>query len=480
MAEYNQALAEQVEFAGLADSMGLYLTQHKREFPPTWYTWQHEGFFCHHRQVMTLAGNQTGKSWSGGYHFACDITQDYPDDWEGFKFDHCINTLVIGVDKDQLDVIQGILFGTVVDHKWQGGWIHPDEIQSTAWSRTASNMADRVVVHGKFGLNTIHLRSYSQIKTGQGTLKFAGKVFDLIWADEQPPDELMGQLSVRLLNGNMGKGGRMRMTMTPELGKTDLIIKFMDERGENQHLIGPVSWDECSHMTPEAQSAALELIPEFEHDLRKNGTPSFGSGMVYAIAEERIKCDPFVLPEYFRCIRAVDLGINHPQATVWLAHDPQQDIVYLVKTYSAPGQDAASHAVTTNSMWPETTCVVPHDFDTTEKGSGEMVSRYYRQAGLKHTKMFSNPNGGNHVEPGVMEVLNRMREGRFKVFSTCTEFWREHRLYHRDEGKIVKKNDDVMDAARYGTVMIGRYGRPASGRIIKGKTIRAMAGKDRR
>ncbi len=469
MAEYHQALEEQVQFANIADSMAFYVKQHLREFTPDWYDWQKEGFYSIYRQTMTLAGNQTGKTWSGGYHFSLDVTQDYPDDWEGFKFNHCINTLVIGVDKDQLDVIQGVLFGTVVDHKWQGGWIHPHEIQSTAWSRTASNMADRVVVRGKYGLNTIHLRSYSQIKTGQGTLKFAGKVFDLIWADEQPPDELMGQLSVRLLNGNMGKGGRMRLTMTPELGKTDLIVKFMDERGENQHLIGPVSWDECSHMTPEAQEAALELIPDFEHDLRKNGTPSFGSGMVYPIAENRIKCDPFEIPDYFRCIRAIDLGIRHPQATSWLAHDTQNDIVYVVKTYSAAGQTAGTHAVATNSMWPDTRCVVPHDYDTLEKGSGEEVSKSYKDAGLKYHVMFSNPGGGNHVEPGINDVYNRMVEGRLKVFSTCTEFWREHRLYHREEGKIVKKNDDVMDTIRYGTIMIGRYGRPASGRIIKPK-----------
>lgn len=450
-------------------SVANYKQRHQREDPHNWYDWQLEGFNNHHRQVLTMAGNQTGKTLSGGYHFSCDITQNYPDDWIGFEFDHCLNTLVIGVDKDQLDVLQGILFGAVVDHEFQGGWIHPDEIQSVSWSRTASDMADRVIVKGRYGLNTIFLRSYSQVKTGVGTLKFAGKIFDLIWADEQPPDELLGQLAVRLLNGNQGKGGRMRLTMTPELGKTDFIIKFMDDPGINQELIGPVSWNECSHMTPEAQAAALELIPQFEWELRRDGTPSFGSGMVYPIAEDRIRCDPFDIPTYFRCLRAIDLGITHPQATSWLAHDTQQDVIYLVKTYAATGQNAATHAATTNSMWTNTLCTVPHDYDTHEKGSGKTVSRAYRDAGLKRTIQFTNPDGSLYVEPGISAVFERMQSGRFKVFSTCTEFWREHRLYHRDEGKIVKINDDIMDTVRQGVQMIGRHGRMITARITKPK-----------
>ena len=473
--EASNAALEQYEAA--ADVIGeavSYAKTHKREFPYTWYEWQWDGFNNKHRQVMTLAGNQTGKTLSGGYHFACDVTQDYPDDWEGFRFDHCINALAIGVDADQLDVLQGILFGPVVNKRFTGGWIHPDEVDTIIWSKGATDIASKVIVRSALGLNTVYLRTYTQVKTGQGTLKFAGKIFDLIWPDEQPPDELIGQLAVRLLNGNRGLGGRMRYTMTPELGKTELIIKFMDERGSNQDLIGPVSWDECGHMTPESQEAALEAIPEFEHDLRRLGIPSFGSGMVYPITEDRIRCDPFEIPDYFRVIRAIDLGIDHKQATVWLAHDTQTDIIYLVQAYAAPDQDAATHASASNAMWPNSHCVVPHDYDTREKGSGKMVSKYYNDAGLKHTIMFSNPDGGNHVEPGIMYLYNRMKNGTFKVFSNCTDFWREFRLYHRDDGKIVKKNDDVMDPTRQGVTMIGRYGRVHSDRIHK-PTVNTLA-----
>ena len=41
-----------------------YKKQHRREFMPwdRWYDWQIEGFACTSPQVMTLAGNRTGKS----------------------------------------------------------------------------------------------------------------------------------------------------------------------------------------------------------------------------------------------------------------------------------------------------------------------------------------------------------------------------------------------------------------------------------
>ena len=47
-----------------------------------------------------------------------------------------------------------------------------------------------------------------------------------------------------------------------------------------------------------------------------------------------------------------------------------------------------------------------------------------------------------------------MLDGKFKVFSTCTDFFDEFRMYHRDEnGKISKTNDDVLDAVRYAYMM---------------------------
>ena len=64
-----------------------------------------------------------------------------------------------------------------------------------------------------------------------------------------------------------------------------------------------------------------------------------------------------------------------------------------------------------------------------------------------------NEDGGSGVEAGVLEMLERMQTGRFKVFSTCGAWFGEFRLYHRDGGRIVKLNDDLISASRYALMM---------------------------
>jgi hypothetical protein len=57
-----------------------------------------------------------------------------------------------------------------------------------------------------------------------------------------------------------------------------------------------------------------------------------------------------------------------------------------------------------------------------------------------------------------MALYERMRTGRFKVFSSCVEWWDEFRKYHRDKGKIIALDDDVISATRYGFQMIFTHG----------------------
>jgi len=474
--QYQQALANRVQ---VLEDMRRYKQRHAREFTPDWYEWQREGFSSFDPQVMLMAANRTGKTMSAGFHTACDMTQDYPPWWTGFRQTHAPYCLGMGVDNEQLKtVVQTELFGMVEDHHFSGGWIHPSEIVRIEWSPQVSGLARRVTVQGKLGKATITLRAYTASKTGTASLSFAGSSIDLIWVDECPPDDLVGQLVTRTMTGNLGKGGRIRYTMTPELGATQLVTNFLEDRQVGQKLIGPVAWSECPHLTPEIQEQILSAIPEHEREMRSKGIPFFGSGLVYPVPESRVICDPFKVPPYFRLIRAMDLGINHPTAIVWLAHSPEDDVIYVVKTYAVAGENAATHAQAANALWNFTPVVFPHDVDTTEKGSGKTIRKFYNEAGLTRTLDFKNIDGSLNVESGIFDIKERMRDGRFKVFSTCLEFWREFRLYHRKEGKLVKRDDDVMDAVRYGAAMIGRYGVPMDRRHqIKPKVKRAMSGK---
>ena len=61
-----------------------------------------------------------------------------------------------------------------------------------------------------------------------------------------------------------------------------------------------------------------------------------------------------------------------------------------------------------------------------------------------------------------MEMADRMRGGRWKVFKGQNDSWfEEYRLYHRDaDGRVVAESDDAISASRYG-LMMRRHARVA-------------------
>jgi hypothetical protein len=71
---------------------------------------------------------------------------------------------------------------------------------------------------------------------------------------------------------------------------------------------------------------------------------------------------------------------------------------------------------------------------------------------------FTNADGSNYVEPGLMEMLERFRTGRLQVFSNLAPWFEEFRRYHRKRGKIHKEFDDLMDASRYAAISVTRFG----------------------
>ncbi|WP_419669942.1 hypothetical protein [Xylella fastidiosa] len=75
---------------------------------------------------------------------------------------------------------------------------------------------------------------------------------------------------------------------------------------------------------------------------------------------------------------------------------------------------------------------------------------------LSHAAARHLEDGTNGLEAGVTEMLDRMHTGRLKVFSHLAEWFEECSLYHRDNGRITKRHDDLLSATRY-AMMMRRY-----------------------
>lgn len=216
-----------------------------------------------------------------------------------------------------------------------------------------------------------------------------------------------------------------------------------------------MSIDDAEHYTPEQRLAIVAAYPEHEREARAKGIPVLGSGRVFPVAEESIRVEPISVPTYWPQINGLDFGWDHPFAATNLAYDRDADTVYVCKEYRQREATPAIHVAAVKPWGAWIPCAWPHDGLQHDKGSGEELARKYRDGGLdmlpEHATFI---DGGYGLEAGIMDMLERMKTGRWKVFSTCGAWFGEFRLYHRDEGLIVKLQDDLISSSRIGLMML--------------------------
>jgi hypothetical protein len=212
--------------------------------------------------------------------------------------------------------------------------------------------------------------------------------------------------------------------------------------------------DDAEHYTPQQRKEIIDSYPAHEREARTKGIPSMGSGRVFPITEESITVAPFSIPAHWVQINGLDFGWDHPFAGMNCAWDKDADVFYVCKEYAARETTPVVHAAGIKPWGDWIPCAWPHDGMQHDKGSGEALKEQYGAQGLNMlSEKATFPDGGNGVEAGIMEMLDRMQTGRWKVFSTCGGWFGEFRLYHRVDGLIVKLKDDRISASRYAYMM---------------------------
>lgn len=157
----------------------------------------------------------------------------------------------------------------------------------------------------------------------------------------------------------------------------------------------------------------------------------------------------------------VDFGIDHPFAAVLLSHDSDNDIIYVLAELKVKGAIPAIHASRMRVIAGSVPIAWPHDGNARDKGSGEtLASIYAREGPAMLGQHASLSTGGYSAEAGIIEMLTRMRDGRFKVAAHLREWQEEMESYDRIDGLIIKVNDDLLSATRIGVMQL-RSARPA-------------------
>lgn len=425
----------------------------------SFYVWQRDfvASTAEYHEACLCAANQIGKTYTGTTIDAIHLLGDYPDDWPGHKFEFAPLCWALGFSMEKTrDLIQTALFGKWENGGFAGGLVPKERIAAHESATGVPNAMRSVSVKHKSGaISKIQFWSYSQ-----GQHAIMGDVVDWVHIDEEPRDQtIRPQVITRTINGDKGKGGRIIYTFTPENGRTDLVIKFMDTPSANQFFMMK-GWDDAPHMTEEKRERLLGQFPEHQKDMRSKGIPMLGHGRIYDLGDEFIQCDPFEIPDHFFVIGGMDFGWDHPQGHALLVEDRDNDIVYLARSFKAAKMSANDAWGAVQDWAKDVPYAWPHDGLQHEKGRKDATQQkeHYAKAGFNMLPKHATwPDGGNSVETGLYLINDAMRKGKFKVFRGCIDFMEEFRQYHRDDkGKIVKVRDDILDSARY-AYMMRRY-----------------------
>lgn len=226
-------------------------------------------------------------------------------------------------------------------------------------------------------------------------------------------------------------------------------------------------WSDVPHLDEQTKRELFESTPAHLREARSKGIPVLGKGRIFPVDESLIKIDPITLPDHWPRIAGMDIGWDHPTAIVWIAWDRDNDILYLYDLEMASEKTPSHFAPLIKRRGEWIPVAWPHDALQHEKGTGVQVAEQYRLLGVNMLhEMAQFPETGDDgeqrtsrtsVEAGLLEMLQRMESGRFKVFSTIEDWLSEFRIYRRDEnGKVVKLIDDAISASRY-AMMMRRY-----------------------
>ena len=408
-----------------------------------------------YREVLLMAGNQLGKTLAGGFQHAMHLTGQYPKWWKGRVFEKPIVSWAAGVTSEVTrDSVQRVLMGRA--NALGSGAIPKKLIKEHAMKRGVADAIDTVIVsHGgggdvQAGESLLGFKSYDQ-----GREKFQAETLDYVWLDEEPDIDIYTEALTR----TNATGGCLAMTFTPLFGLSQVVKRFLVEKQTGTAVIS-MTINDAMHYSDATRQMIIDSYPAHERDARTRGIPTLGSGAVFPISETDITTQPISIPAHWPRLAGIDFGWDHPFAWVAVAWDRDTDTVYIYDEYRKKATTPKDHVADLRGKpdYDWMPVIWPHDGLQHDKGSGDVLADMYRDLGmpLRYEK-FSNPaspgedegSGGNGLEVGIMDMLQRMQSGRFKVFSTCQQWLQEFRQYHREDGKIEKLDDDLISASRY-------------------------------
>ena len=405
-----------------------------------------------HRERALLAGNQLGKTWCAGMELSYHTTGRYPNDWPGRRFEAPTQWWASNTNNETVrDNPQRILMGKGKNN-FGTGTVPAECIVEHTMARGFPNLVDTVQIrHVTGGISHLQLKAYEQGREAWAGATLTGG----IWFDEEPRDpEIYSEGITRLAPGAMSF-----LTATPLFGMSKVVSHFYPHPDSIDRHLTMMEIEDAEHYTPAERSQRIAGYEEWEREARSRGIPLLGEGAIFQFPESKIEEDPLEsIPDYWPQLIGIDFGYDHPFAAVHGAWDRDNDVVHITKAYRESKALAPIHVAALKPWGDWLRCAWPHD-GTHTQSDGVTLADQYRRLGLKMLPEHATfHDGGFYVEPGIQDMRLRMGTQKLRVNRFLKEWFAEFRSYHRKNGKIVKENDDLLDATR-ALLMSLRYAR---------------------
>lgn len=388
-----------------------------------------------------IAGNRCGKSLAGLCELYYHCSGDYPEWWEGKRFNKPIVAWLAG---DRGEVLRDGLQPLLIGHTEFGTGIIPlskFDGQPDAMPGVPGGKGQYYIKHISGGTSKIILKTYNA-----GKEAFESAAVDVIMLDEECPLDIYVESQMRTAT----TGGIVYLTFTPDSGLTETVLHFLNKTkaGEQKRFVAMVGWSDIPHMSEVVKTNLLATIPPHLRDVKTKGIPYLGAGAIYPISEDQFVINPFKIPDYWPRAYSFDPGWN-TTAALWGAFDQETDTWYLYDEYYRGQAEPVIHVAAINARgnWLSGVCD-PHGSTGGRGVATQSFLEAYEELGLVLT--CAHPSGPGSVDIGINEVYNRLSTGRLKVFSTLQNWLYEYRIYRRDDkGRVVKSHDHLMDTTRY-------------------------------
>ena len=428
-------------------------------------------------QRAFFACNRGGKSFGASWEISYHLTGRYPEDWVGKRFDKPIKALAASNTEEQtLLVCMAPLIGT--DNRKNedliGTGMIPKEsliLENCVGNR--SGFREIAVRHVSGGVSTVRLSEY-----GKGAQALQGTAWDLIWLDEDVPEDVHGELGLRLITTK----GHMLLTFTPKWRYSEVMQYFYENKeGEEDYrdnfgYTRATVWD-IDHLSEVDIQNMKNTTPRNLWPAVLEGKPKMGGGRIFA-GIHKDQCS-YVDSDYSEGLQetwprligldtaftkdkyvGVWAAFNEPRDQViiydWYVYDFTKDgpcsiMDHIPKIAAKGGRD---YPIITDSKIREKTL-----------SDGGATITIYTEAGLfmlpqgfKNPRWITQTTGTkfNDRSAGIAEMYERMATDRLKIHADFREFWDEFYTFSIDEktGKPQDYRDDCMDAVRYAVMSI--------------------------